>query len=734
MTLNKWLFYTIIAGLFVLPVAPLIVSSSFLFPFITGKAFFFRLITSVIFAAWLLLALREPDYRPRRTPINYALGAFGVVVILATIFSVDPLKSFWSNFERMDGLLSYLHLIAFYFVISSTLKSSKIWRYLLQTSVAVSVVISGWGLVQLAGWATINQGGVRLDATLGNATYLAVYLLIHLFIVSWLWITKPAKAKWQNYLYGAIVLLELFILYHTATRGAILGLLVGAVLAALIVAWRSTGKTRRLALTPIIAVIVLAVGFLAIKNTSLVQNSPVLSRFANISWTETTTQSRLIIWQMSLQGFKEHPILGWGPENYNLVFNKYYNPALFRNEPWFDRSHDVFFDWLINAGLLGLLSYLAIFGTAFWALWRELKNKNNLALASIFAGFLVAYFIHNVFVFDNLISYLGFFTLLAFINYTAWPNAKPLIDDRFKLNSSSTTTVASGLVLIGLVVGTYYFDFRPMGEASLIIKALSPIEGNYTPDQVAEQRLAMFDQASSYTYLGRGEAREQFLQAAFQAYSDSNLSTQSRQNFVNAAIRQMQQQVADTPLDARPPFFLGNFLNAFGAYKEALPFLEQAAKLSPAKNSILFELGTAYIKTGQVDKGLKILADVSAAAPDYNEARNVYAAALVGLGRLAEAKAILVKAYGTDVVDDNHLLNAYVQAGLNDKVLGIWELKVKADPTNADNYLSLAAAYLNIGRRDLAITQIEQAIKVNPSIKAKGEYFINEIRAGRTPQ
>ena len=25
-------------------------------------------------------------------------------------------------------------------------------------------------------------------------------------------------------------------------------------------------------------------------------------------------------------------------------------------EPWFDRSHNIFFDWLINAGLLGLLA------------------------------------------------------------------------------------------------------------------------------------------------------------------------------------------------------------------------------------------------------------------------------------------------------------------------------------------------------------------------------------------
>lgn len=733
MTLNKWLYYVVLAGLFILPITPLLISSSLLFPFITGKAFFFRLVVSVIFAAWLLLALRDPQYRPKLTPINYAIGAFGLVITLATIFSIEPLKSFWSNFERMEGLLGYLHLLAFYLVVSSILQTEKVWRYLLQTSVAVSVIISSWGLIQLMGLATINQGGVRLDATLGNATYLAVYLLIHLFIVAWLWASRDAKAKWQTYLYGVIGLLQLFILYHTATRGAILGLMVGAIVASLIVAWRSTGKTRRLALVPTIAVVVLALSFLAVKNTSFVQTSPVLSRFANISFTEATTQSRLIIWQMSLQGFKEHPVLGWGPENYNLVFNKYYQPELFRQEPWFDRSHNVFFDWLINAGLLGLLSYLAIFATTLWGLWRLLKNKNELSLVAIFTGLLVAYFIHNLFVFDHLVSYLLFFTLVALVNFLAWPEAKLVAGEKVKLSSSGATTAATGVILIGLVVGTYYLDFKPMGEASLIIKALSPIAGNYSPDQVSDQRLALFTQATNNTFIGRSEAREQFLQAAFMAYTDKNLSVGAKQKFVNAAISEEQKQVMASPLDARPPFFLGNFLNAFGAYDQALPFLEQAAKLSPNKSSILFELGTAYIKTGQVEKGLKILADTSASVPSSTQARNVYAAALVGLGRLAEARAILTKAYGTDIVDDNHLLNAYVQAGLNDKVLGIWQLKVKANPTDADTNLSLAAAYLNVGRRDLAITQIEQAIKVDPTIKAKGEYFINEIRAGRTP-
>jgi len=39
-----------------------------------------------------------------------------------------------------------------------------------------------------------------------------------------------------------------------------------------------------------------------------------------------SNQSRLRSWNIGLKGFKERPILGWGIGNYNVVFNKHYDP------------------------------------------------------------------------------------------------------------------------------------------------------------------------------------------------------------------------------------------------------------------------------------------------------------------------------------------------------------------------------------------------------------------------
>src|SRR3989344_2426159 len=296
MNLNKALRWGILGGLFALLFTPLLVPSALFFPFITGKAFFFRIITELIFGAWLILAIIDPKYRPRRSPLLWAVLSFIIIVGLATIFSANPAKSFWSNFERMEGFITHLHLLAYFLVTSSTLLATNLWQRFIQTSLGVSVIISLYGLLQLFGFITINQGGVRLDSTFGNATYLAIYVVFHLFLSAWLF--SRANLNWQKYVYGAIIALETIILYFTATRGAILGLIAGALIACAIVALKTAGRSRKIAGGIILAVIILMGIFVAVRNVPLIRNNPVLGRFASISLTERTTQSRFIIWQI----------------------------------------------------------------------------------------------------------------------------------------------------------------------------------------------------------------------------------------------------------------------------------------------------------------------------------------------------------------------------------------------------------------------------------------------------
>lgn len=417
MRISTYAAYVLKGGIMLTLFLPLLVPQNLFFPFITGKNFLFRAGIEILFALWIFLMLRDKKWIPRKSLILFFVSLTVLILSLSTIFGADPSRSFWSNYERMEGLVGHLHLLLYFLILVSVFKTDADWRAFFHVSFLANIFVAFYALLQLAGKVAIHQGSTRIDATLGNATYMAVYLLFHLFFLIYFFL-KTKSAIWRS-AYAVLFALDAFLLYETATRGAILGFLGGLLLFAVILGFRSQKKIYKLSAAALVASVFILIGsFYFIKDASWVQQNPVLGRFAALSLSEQTTQSRLIIWQMAIEGWKERPILGWGLENFNLVFNKYYDPRLWPQESWFDRAHNVVFDYLISGGILGLLSYLGIFFAAFYYLLRLVfSKKENAYAATAFIGLLGGYFFQNLFVFDQLTSYILFFGFLAYIHY-----------------------------------------------------------------------------------------------------------------------------------------------------------------------------------------------------------------------------------------------------------------------------------------------------------------------------
>jgi len=231
---NTFLLYSIIAGIFIVPFIPLYVSKSMFFPFITGKNFAFRILIELLLGGWLMLMWRDLRYRPRFSWILVAYIIFLAITTIADLFGENLFRSFWSNFERMDGLVGYLHFFAYFLIISSVLNTEKLWTRFFQTTLGASVIIAIYSFVQLSGNIVINQGGVRIDATLGNASYLGLYALFHIFIALLL-LVQEKKYTYLKFIYGGLAILNLIVLVNTATRGAVMGLIGGVLLSVILV-------------------------------------------------------------------------------------------------------------------------------------------------------------------------------------------------------------------------------------------------------------------------------------------------------------------------------------------------------------------------------------------------------------------------------------------------------------------------------------------------------------------
>jgi O-antigen ligase len=751
--MNTYIRYGIFAGLALVLLVPLVVSDSLFFPFITGKNFFFRIVVELLAALWLIGALYDPALRPKRSAVAVSFALLLVTMAISTVFSVNPYKSFWSNFERMEGFVSLLHLFAYFLVLSSTLVSVRAWRMFWHGSLAVSAVTSFYGLSQLAGATKISMSASRLDATFGNATYFAIYLLIHIFIALYLWASNCSAPGWRErtfsryapFAYGTLILLETVMLYYTGTRGALLGLLGGLFVAAgsLLLFAKSYPRARKLSGAAIAAIVLLVLVFIAARDTKFVRESQVLSRFASISLEDTTTKSRFLLWGMALEGLSERPIFGWGQESFNYVFNKYYDPGLWASEQWFDRTHNVIFDWLIAGGILGLLAYLALFASGLRALYRS--PEFSAIERAIITGLFAAYFIHNLFVFDNIVSWIMFASLLAWLHSLSSKQAKTLALGS-RLSPATRDRIVVPLVIIVALALVWSLNAKHLSVASGLVDARSGAGG--------QAALASdFEKLLERRTFGRAEVREQLFQVALQLLG-SNADPLVRANVVRLAQREALAQLAETPNDARYHFFYGILLASTGDAREAGTYFQSASELSPKKQSMLFELSNNLILQGKKAEGLAAAERAFELDRSYDAAAIVYAAALIANARASEAESLLAERFGSPLYFDNAIVRAYASIGDDAKVLALWKIRAASLPNDPGAQLALSAAYLGAGDRAAALKTLEDTLTLyarligysattagsNPqvdkqyqSFKGQIDYYIKEIKAGRNP-
>ncbi len=735
--IKKLFTWVVKIGLLIVPILPAIVTRSLFFPFITGRNFIFRIIVEIIFVFWLWLLMIDPSYRPRLSMAVWSYLALIVILFLATIFGISPYKSFWSSFERMEGFWAHWHYFLYFLMLISVFKSQTDWNKFFFVSLGVSFLISVYGLLQLLGKLAVHQGSVRLDATLGNATYLAIYLIFHIFL--FLFFLFRTKNLWLRCAYLLAIIFELFIVYHTATRGAIIGLLAGLAVFSLINIWGSKSKKLKYAaLGCFLVVVLIPIIFLLAKNTRVVQSSNVLSRFASISFTETTTQSRFIIWNMAYQAWQDRPVLGWGPESFVYIFSKYYDSRMWQQEPWFDRAHNVFFDWLTSAGLLGLLAYLSLFGSGVVILWRLFKNNpEEVRSVGIFAGVLAAYFIHNVFVFDNFTSYIIFFAVLAYLHFYYQTLTQGGETAPFNPAVAVPKPIRIGVIVLtatAALFSLYSFNVKPILASQDIIESLRSltytVQGDTKTHDLDQGRL-MLEQGINRNTFGTTEIREQLAQAADKISNDPGTSLQDKQKIIEFALEQIKIQEEKFPYDVRAKAFLSTLYGDAGDTGNAILAAQDGLAVSDQRQQFYFLLGEAYFRAGEEVLAIATLKQAYDLAPDYPDAINNYAIVLIFAGHPQEAEALLKKHFGAEVVANPKYINAYFAIGDYKRITEIWEKLVVQNPNDAQYRLSLASAYVKTFQDAKAIKELEKAIELAPNFKAQGEIFIKQIKEGK---
>ncbi|MFA7302325.1 MAG: O-antigen ligase family protein [Candidatus Paceibacterota bacterium] len=706
-----------LGALFLVPFTPLIVAEGFFFPFITGKAFFFRTLVEIAIAAWVVLALLDAEYRPRFSWLGAAALAFVVWMFVADLFAINVVKAFWSNFERMEGWVFLAHLLGFFFAASNVLRVEKKWRAWFLTSLAVGLVVIVYALLQLSGAAAIHQGSTRIDASFGNSAYLAIYLLFSVFVALWLALTE--KQAWLKWSLIALAVVQGILVVFTETRGTVLGLAAALFLAALLTVLTTGKQARVYAVGAAMLLVLLAGSFYLARDSAFVQGHHTLQRVASISLADG--QTRFTIWSMALQGVAERPVVGWGQEGFNYVFNKYYDPSLYGQESWFDRAHNVYIDWLTAGGVPAFLLYVALFVSAVVLLWRtaELSRAERIALTAA----LVGYAIHNLFVFDNLYSYIYFFAILALIDsQVSRPTSLETLPELSESDGAVFALPIAAVVALALV---WYVNIANMQTASRLIVALSP-----SPQGVAGNIQAFQDLLATPSFAAQ-EIREQLVSFASAVAGEASVTDDEKRQALTLAITEMQKHAEQYPGDARVRLQLSYAYRAAGDLQNALREVLVAAELSPNKQEMLTEAGALAWDLGKTEDTQRYFARAYALNPQAVRLAAYAAAGHFAVGDTAAANKILLDAYGTTVVDDNILAIAYYRTKQWERLAGLWKLRAEKPGASAKTWFSLAAAYYLAGDSASSIATIRKTMALFPDTKAAGTAAIQQIQSGQ---
>lgn len=725
----QWIVY---GGCVAVLFLPLIVADSMFFPFITGKNFWFRIIVEVVLAAWILLALYDPKYRPRFSWLLPTTGALLLVMFFANLLGEFPLKSFWSNYERMDGYVTLVHFVGYFVVLGSVFTHQAItfagrqttaWFVFLLFALASALMVSFTAFQQLAG-ITETTMSWRINGTLGNAAYMAIYMLFNVFIAAWVGI--HAKQTWLRVVCVGLVGLFIFLLMQTATRGTIVGLAGGIFVSALYIALFNTQYpvVRKWALGLVVALILVVGGLAVGKETAFVQESSILNRATNISL--QALDLRITIWQLAVDGIAERPLLGWGQGNFNYIFNLNYDPSLGgRAEEWYDRGHNVFIDWLSTGGVLGLAAYLSMFAAlVYYLVWSPARERFTVTERGLLIGIVTGYFIHNLVVFDNIVSYIFFAVLLALIHSRVSAET-PLWADR-TFNPAIVSQVVTPTVLVVATVVIYLVNVPSMQAASDLIDAFR------SPDPMT--RLAEFQSALDRDGFARQEITEQLAQQALQINRNPEIPAEVRGRFISEAEAEIQNLITLKPGDARVHVFAMGFYRGLNQLPQAREQAVLALQYSPDKPSIVLEQGLIEFQANDIEAMNGFFKAAYDLNPVNRTAQVSYAAGLIlaGADRSAIEPVLSEAAWGEFATDRLAIIAA--ERSENFELLAdMFAYQVETAPNNAQSWVSLAFTQHRLGQASTAIETLESATTLLPNIETATQCFIANIEAGREP-
>ena len=691
----NWL-YSI--GFFIILALPILTLPPYFFPPDFAKTLIFRSIMAImlfgLFWANLNTSIRSEVFKNK---IIWALGGIFSVFLLATIFSVDRNFSLWGSPYRGGGFVSFAFYFIFAILLFILLKKED-WKKAWFFSIFIGILVSLVAIIQYFGFLSkIFLPMAEPSSTLGNPILLAIYLMLLFFPV----LSFAIKEENRNLkkFYIASLLIFIFAIFISGTRAVYLGMIAGILY--FLFFYPHKFKKIKMFSAVFLSLIILTVLYANIfpQQPKFLQKIRIYQTLEKkLSIKSAFSDERYKAWQTVILEIKDKPVLGWGPENLAVGFDKNFNPAVTAS-PWWDKAHNIFLQTGAEAGILGILAYLILFIVLFWQLQIHKKEGNAIIICGLQAA-LIGYLISGFFSFDSFATYLILFLIIGYSLHLTRQETQPMQSD-IKKNK-----IIIGILFLVLAIFLWQYNIVPFFINADINKADKlATQRNCTASLALMdknlQKKSFLDSYLSMKYIGLEET-------CGKIYPEDNLV------YVKEGIKILTQAVKIQPLYTRYWIYLGNLTATLAGNEDnpgtknelisqASNYFNKALHLAPKHQEILLAQANLEIIAENYKNAQDYSKKCIALNPELGDCYFYLALSQIYLKDNSNANINLQLANSKKYTIDSEanliqLLNAYGQNFDYQNLKIVLDKLVVINPDNAQykSFLSIVNAKLNV--------------------------------------
>lgn len=298
--------------------------------------------------AFALRLATDKNYEYRVTSFSLPLILFILMTVISTVFSVSFMSS-------LKIALVYCVFTLFFILFVNTVRTERQWKNVIYLLVFCGLFVSLYGIFQnffitstTSSWVdseNFEDISTRVYSTFSNPNVLGQYFILIIPIAFGLMWTK--MKEWQRFVNLAVNIAMFLCLLFTWSRGAWLGVLIAIAFFIL--------KKDKFWLTMSLLVILVVPSVLP---------ASILNRFTSIGDTsDSSTAYRIAIWTASFRLLCDNFLtgIGIGSDAFLTAYPEY---ALSGAE-FALHSHSFYFQWLVEMGIGGIVTFAAIIACAF---------------------------------------------------------------------------------------------------------------------------------------------------------------------------------------------------------------------------------------------------------------------------------------------------------------------------------------------------------------------------------